>query len=188
MRNVYVVLFGILISLSSLCSAQQSSTGSPNVMPSVLVNPGQTSPGQSESVSSVDSSAGMNGRAQIAFVPPVLELTIDSTKWLQTKIKLLNRGNAPLRLSAIKPSCGCASATVMSNPVKPMELADVLVRINTSALKDSLSMIEFNVESNATTPSFVYRVYVRNPKAAGAAMQDQQSQPSAPVNADKPKN
>ena len=125
----------------------------------------RTQPEMAELLMPVPDSA-VNLLPQISFVPPVLQLTMDSTRWVVSKVKILNRGTAPLQINGVKPSCGCAAATVLSNPVKPMDVGEMLVRINTSSLHDTLNLIEFSIESNAKPSPIVYKTYVRNPNAA----------------------
>ncbi len=113
-------------------------------------------------------STALKGQAEIAIVPPVLQLTKDSTLWLSYKVKVLNRGSAPLSLKSVKGSCGCASATVLKNPIHPMDVGEILLKINTTTLRDSLNLIEYSIESDARVSPLIYRVYVRHPGFSAA--------------------
>ena len=102
-------------------------------------------------------------RAIIDIAPKALTLTIDTSLWVMKQVQVLNRGGSALGISRVNSSCGCASATIMSNPVQPMEVGKLLVRINTQNMKDSVSTVEFTIESDASNSPFVYRVNVVNP-------------------------
>lgn len=93
--------------------------------------------------------------------PRVLTLTADSTEYVSARVKVLNRGGMPCTITAINPSCGCGAATVLKNPVQPMDVAEIAIRINTSNMKDSVNTVEFVVESDAENSPYVFKAVVR---------------------------
>lgn len=102
---------------------------------------------------------------EISFVPRTLTLTMDSSTFLTSEVSVLNRGGSPLELKGVKASCGCAGATILKNPVNPLEVGKIRFQINTVNVTDTLMRIEFAVENNATASPVVYKVFVRNPMA-----------------------
>ncbi|MFM2133834.1 MAG: hypothetical protein RL156_1115 [Bacteroidota bacterium] len=93
--------------------------------------------------------------------PRVLTLTADSTEYVSARVKVLNRGGTPCTITAINPSCGCGAATVLKNPVQPMDIAEIAIRINTSNMKDSVNTVEFVIESDAENSPYVFKAVVR---------------------------
>lgn len=102
----------------------------------------------------------------IGFTPKFLTLTKkDTSQFLVAEIGILNRGGAPLHITKVTPSCGCAAATILKNPISPLDLGKVRIQINTINIKDSLMRVEYVFESDAETSPSIYSVWVRNPNA-----------------------
>ncbi len=97
------------------------------------------------------------------IIPPVLNLTMDTSQWVSAKVKVLNRGGSALHINTISASCGCASATVLKDPIQPMDIGELMIRINTQNMHDSLNVIEYSIPSNASNSPMVYRVRIHNP-------------------------
>lgn len=103
------------------------------------------------------------GAPVLDIKPRVVKLTADSTEWVTARVKVLNRGGGPCTITAIHPSCACGVATVLKNPVQPMDVAEISVRINTSNMKDSVNTVEFIVDSDAENSPYVFKSEVRKP-------------------------
>ncbi|MBL7975017.1 MAG: DUF1573 domain-containing protein [Candidatus Kapabacteria bacterium] len=121
----------------------------------------QTENVQTTSLTQADSTAPPT----IEFSPKYLTITKDTSRFLVTEIKVLNRGGAPLHISKVTPSCGCAAATVIKNPIYPLDIGKIRLQINTDTIKDTLMRVEYVIESDAETSPNVYSVWVRNPSA-----------------------
>jgi hypothetical protein len=89
--------------------------------------------------------------------PRVLTLTADSTEYVSARVKVLNRGGTPCTITAVNSSCGCGAATVLKNPVRPMDVAEIAIRINTSNMHDSVNTVEFVIESDAENSPYVFK-------------------------------
>lgn len=97
---------------------------------------------------------------EVRFVPLQLALHADSTGFAVGTLQVLNRGGTPLQIRRVVPSCQCAAATVQKNPVYPLEVGTVLIRINTRGLRDSVATVEFAFETNAQPELLRYEVVV----------------------------
>ncbi|MFM8178521.1 MAG: DUF1573 domain-containing protein, partial [Candidatus Kapaibacterium sp.] len=95
-----------------------------------------------------DASSARPGAPVLDIKPRVVRLATDSTEWVTARVKVLNRGGSPCTITAIRPSCACGVATVLKNPVQPMDIAEIAIRINTSNMKDSVNSVEFIVDSD----------------------------------------
>lgn len=95
------------------------------------------------------------------LVPPQLELHADSNGFAIGRIQVFNHGGEPLDIRRVITSCKCAAATVQKNPVYPLEVGEILVRVNTREWRDSLGTVELSIESNASPDPKTYTVQVR---------------------------
>jgi hypothetical protein len=95
----------------------------------------------------------------IQLVPPKLELHADSAGFAHGRVQVLNRGGEPLQIRRVVPSCKCAAATVLSNPIYPLEVGEILVHINTRDWRDSIGTVELDIESNAAPQRYVVTVH-----------------------------
>lgn len=104
----------------------------------------------------------------ISFSPKSLTLTTDTSQFVTGEVKILNKGGSELRITKITPSCGCASASVQKGIVAPMDVGLIRCSVNTKNFQDTLSRVEYLIESNATATPLLYTVHVRknypNPK------------------------
>ena len=99
---------------------------------------------------------------ELHLVPPKLVLKVDSLGFAQGRVQVLNRGGEPLQIRRVIPSCNCASATVLKNPVHPLEVGEILLRINTNDWRDSIGVVEFEIESNTTPVRYPVTVHRRH--------------------------
>lgn len=95
------------------------------------------------------------------LVPPQLELHADSSGFASGRIQVLNHGGEPLDIRRVTTSCKCAAATVQKNPIYPLEVGEILVRVNTQDWRDSLGIIELRIESNTSPEPKHYTIQVR---------------------------
>lgn len=98
---------------------------------------------------------------EMHLAPPKLQLHADSVGFAQGRVQVLNRGGEPLEIRRVVPSCKCAAATVLSNPIYPLEVGQLLVQVNTHDWRDSIGTIELDIESNAPPQRYVVTVHPR---------------------------
>ena len=104
------------------------------------------------------------GEAVMDVKPRRLVLTVDSSDFVSARIKVLNRGGTPITITKIDPSCACGSATILKNPVQPLDVAELALRVNTINMHDTLNTVEFSIESNAENSPYVFSVQVKKPR------------------------
>lgn len=75
-------------------------------------------------------------------------------------IKVLNRGGEPLEIRRVVTSCTCAVATVLHNPVYPLEVGSIRVQVNTASWRDTVSTVTLDIETNARRQPHRYTVVV----------------------------
>ncbi|GIV50113.1 MAG: hypothetical protein KatS3mg038_0634 [Candidatus Kapaibacterium sp.] len=102
---------------------------------------------------------GLQTGPEMHLVPPKLELHADSAGFAQGRVKVLNRGGEPLEIRRVVPSCKCAAATVLNNPIYPLEVGEILVHVNTRDWRDSIGSVELEIESNAAPTRYVVTVH-----------------------------
>ncbi len=110
-------------------------------------------------------SNAVQAKAEMQLVPAELHLTMDTSRFLIARVKVLNRGAVPLTISELHPSCSCAGANVQQNPLRPMEVGEILIRMNTVNMLDSVNLLTIAISSNSVVSPVVYSVYVHNPYA-----------------------
>lgn len=100
--------------------------------------------------------------------PPVIDcapsdtlLTLDQSGFANARIRVMNLGGGILTIKRIAPSCGCASASVQRNNIDSAGTGMFVIGINGKNVSDSLNVVEFLVESNATVSPFRVRVRVQ---------------------------
>jgi len=97
---------------------------------------------------------------EIRLVPARLELHADTTGFASGTVQVLNPGGEPLEIRRITPSCKCAAATVLKNPVYPLEVGGIAIRVNTTAWQDTVGTVELDIETNASSAALRYVVVV----------------------------
>lgn len=114
-----------------------------------------------EKNSSSNIPAADSASAEISFLPK--EIIVDQPKegFVVKEVSVLNNGSAPLEIFSVTPSCGCASAAVMENPIPPMGMGKIRLSVNTKKFSDSLNRVEYIIRSNATNSTVAYYLIVR---------------------------
>ncbi|MCX8050875.1 MAG: DUF1573 domain-containing protein [Chlorobi bacterium] len=95
------------------------------------------------------------------LVPPRLELRADTSGFAVGRVQVLNHGSEPLHIHRVATSCKCAAATVLKNPVYPLEVGQLLVRVNTRDWQDTVGTVELEIVTNAPDSITHYIVRVR---------------------------
>lgn len=103
----------------------------------------------------------------IVFEPADTTLTLDANGFASARIRFKNTGVGKLSISRITPSCGCASASVQRNTIDATGTGMFLIGVNGKNATETQDVVEWIVESNASTPSVAYRVRLQRsaPKA-----------------------
>lgn len=96
--------------------------------------------------------------------PADTTLTLDSRGFAAARIRFKNKGGGKLSIARITPSCGCASASVQRNTIDSVGTGMFIIGVNGKNVSDTLDVVEWIIESNATVPSVAYRVRVNRPK------------------------
>ncbi len=55
---------------------------------------------------------------------------IENDRTSEQRMKVFNRGNAPLKISHVSTSCGCTTGEMASNVIAPGESADLIIRVD----------------------------------------------------------
>ena len=108
-----------------------------------------------------EGSASDTLRPEISFSPKEIIVDQPASGFVVEEVTVLNRGTLPLQIHAVTPSCGCAGATVLENPVQPMNVGKIRLSVNTKSFTDSLNRVEFLVQSNAENGTVPYYLIVR---------------------------
>ena len=70
--------------------------------------------------------------------------------------KFMNKGKAPLQLSAVKASCGCTTPTWPKEPIAPGKTGEITVKYNTNIPGPFNKTI--TVSSNTVNPTIVLQI------------------------------
>lgn len=100
----------------------------------------------------------------LAIEPADTTLTLDAKGFAAARIRFKNKGVGKLTISRITPSCGCASASVQRNTIDSTGTGMFVIGVNGKNVSDTLDVVEWIVESNATVPAYAYRVRVQRSK------------------------
>lgn len=100
----------------------------------------------------------------LAIEPADTTLTLDAKGFAAARIRFKNKGVGKLTISRITPSCGCASASVQRNTIDSTGTGMFVIGVNGKNVSDTLDVVEWIVESNATVPAYAYRVRVKRSK------------------------
>jgi len=109
------------------------------------------------SAPSTDSSGG----PKVAFDPPVLVTTADSSGYVTAMVKVLNIGTDTVRILGVKGSCGCAGASVQRSTAVPDKPGAIYLTVNTRGFVDSVNNVDFTLTSTATNSPTVFRIVVK---------------------------
>ena len=100
----------------------------------------------------------------VRFEPQVIEVVRDSSGFVQSMVSLFSVTGDSIRITGIKGSCGCATASVQRPVMFDSVPGKVYLSINANHFTDSLNYVDFAItHSGANSPSG-YRVIVRLPK------------------------
>ncbi len=97
---------------------------------------------------------------ELRLQPPRLVLHADTTGFASGTLSVLNHGGEPLEIRRVIPSCKCAAATVLKNPVYPLEVGQIALRVNTRSWQDTVGIVELEIETNASAKPVRYAVTV----------------------------
>ncbi|GIV53767.1 MAG: hypothetical protein KatS3mg039_0285 [Candidatus Kapaibacterium sp.] len=97
---------------------------------------------------------------ELRLLPPRLVLHADSSGFAHGTVQVLNHGGEPVEIRRIVPSCKCAAATVLNNPIYPLEVGRIAVQVNTNAWQDTVGTVELAIETNATAKPVQYAIVV----------------------------
>lgn len=106
--------------------------------------------------------AGQNNT--VRFEPQVLNVVRDSTGFVQAMVSVYSVTGDSIRITGIKGSCGCATASVQRPAMNDSVPGKVYLAINAQHLTDSLNYIDFAITHTGTGSPAGYRVVVRLPK------------------------
>ncbi|MCX7930161.1 MAG: DUF1573 domain-containing protein [Chlorobi bacterium] len=97
----------------------------------------------------------------LRLVPPRLDLQADTSGFAMGYVQVLNQGGEPLEIRSVTASCKCAAITVLKNPVYPLEVGRIMVRVNTRQWTDTTGTVELEIITNAADSLTRYTVRVR---------------------------
>lgn len=95
------------------------------------------------------------------IIPPKIkiipqEIFLDSvdidSKFVTADIKILNKGQEPLKIYNITGSCKCATTYVNNYIIYPLTIGKVTLNVNLEGLEKSDNTVEYLIETNATIP------------------------------------
>ncbi|MFP4527006.1 MAG: DUF1573 domain-containing protein [Candidatus Kapaibacterium sp.] len=87
------------------------------------------------------------------------EIVIDDPpgRFIEYKVKVLNRGDGPLMIERIKGSCSCSSGKAAQSTIYPMEVGELILWINLDGIDGDNNIIEFKIYTNEkNSPSKLY--------------------------------
>lgn len=96
----------------------------------------------------------------IAIKPDSFDVALDdTTKFVVSEVKILNKGGSPLIIERVQGSCGCATASVIDPVVYPMAIGKMVLNLNVKGLSEGENVVEYLVYSNASNNPVSIRVY-----------------------------
>lgn len=97
----------------------------------------------------------------VVFEPPTLEVTRDSTGYVQQMISVRSSTGDTVRLLSINGSCRCANGSVQRPIAHDTTAGKVFLAINAKHFTDSVNYVDYTIgHTGANSPS-VYRVVIR---------------------------
>jgi hypothetical protein len=97
----------------------------------------------------------------VVFDPPILEVTRDSTGYVQKMISVRSSTGDTVRLLSINGSCRCATGSVQRPIAHDTTAGKIFLAINAKHFTDSVNYVDYTIgHSGANSPS-VYRVVIR---------------------------
>lgn len=105
--------------------------------------------------------------------PAVVELSEDSvsvpfpedSKFIEKRIKVLNRGGKPLELYNITSPCNCGNGRILKSPVHTYEVGELYFTVNTDGMYDNNNVVSFKIYSNAKNSPAIFRIRILTEKS-----------------------
>ena len=108
----------------------------------------------------VDKDKAMVVKPIMKLLPSVIHLSVADNRVPLAYVSVLNIGGGELIITSVKPSCDCASATVLASSVFPMTIGKIRLSVNTKNFSDTLSHVDFMIESNSINSPQVFSLWV----------------------------
>jgi len=97
----------------------------------------------------------------IKIKPNKLYIVNDTSRFVTREVKVLNYGNAPLRIIRANGSCYCSSVKIMNSVIYPMEVGTLILDINKDGLMEANDTVLFTITSNSkSSPTFIKVIFV----------------------------
>ncbi len=100
----------------------------------------------------------------VRFDPPVISVVRDSTGFVQAMVRMYSVKGDTIRITGVKGSCGCASASIQRPIAHDSTPAKIYIGVNAKHFTDSLNYVDFTVSHTGAGSPTGYRVVVRLPK------------------------
>ncbi len=84
----------------------------------------------------------------------------DTTNFIETTVKVLNRGDAPLRIKNVKGSCYCSQAVIKKQVVYPLDVGELIFQINLDGLSKNDSSVLYTIKSDAKNSPYFVKVHI----------------------------
>ncbi len=99
-------------------------------------------------------------KPDLIFIPAYVTAEYSGHDFVTEEVKVLNRGNAPLKIQHLKPSCTCLSGIVERSTVPPMGIGKIKLNINTIKIQDTLSRVDLYIYTNQRDEPFSLPIYL----------------------------
>ncbi|MCX6140628.1 MAG: hypothetical protein NTX15_07370 [Candidatus Kapabacteria bacterium] len=100
----------------------------------------------------------------VRFNPQVVSVVRDSTGYVQSMVSVFSVKGDSIRITDIKGSCGCATASVQRPVMHDSIPGKIYLSINARHFTDSLNYVDYLVTHTGAGSPTGYRVVVRLPK------------------------
>lgn len=100
----------------------------------------------------------------VRFNPQVVSVVRDSTGYVQSMVSVFSVSGDSIRITDIKGSCGCATASVQRPLMHDSVPGNIYLSINANHFTDSLNYVDYQVTHTGAGSPAGYRVVVRVPK------------------------
>ena len=94
------------------------------------------------------------------IIPHKIEMKATTERFLQTTIKVLNRGSGLMEIKNVPASCFCGTARVLNNTIEPLGIGKIELSVNRDAMDKKENTLEFYIESNAKNSPVVFKFVV----------------------------
>ncbi len=89
-----------------------------------------------------------NSHTELEFIPPTVYASGPYSKFFTTEIRVVNKGDYPLDINRITPSCYCADAKLLQAIINPHDTGRAFLSVNMKGMGGG-DMVEFMFYSNA---------------------------------------